>query len=426
MYVGFDDTDSVRGGCTTFLATDVVAGLQDAGYRLIGYPRLVRLNPNIPWKTRGNGAIALRIGIGSGEKSVIGDVSGEPIVCCSRQKGEPPIADIKSLLESAIGEHTREGAQPAYVLSPRKLPYALYRNAVRTIVSQEDVLTHLDGRAEYRLYGGGRGVVGAAAAIAWKPFDRTYELITYGDDKRLDRESVIAMDARCPTTFNNYDYRNAYVALLPKAPSPVFYGIRGDDVGELRRARELVGAAKEERWLIFETNQGTDAHLQKKELADAAPYESVIVRGTVDGEPRTIKGGHVVFSISANGHSVDCAAYEPTKEFRHVVKQLRHGDEVMVYGGVRAQPFTINLEKLKVERLADVIEKLENPVCPHCCKHMKSAGTRRGFRCVNCGARAGEEAARYVRVRRLLAPGFYEVPVIARRHLAKPLKRMRS
>ena len=28
---------------------------------VIGYPKLVRLNPNIPWKTRGNGAVCIQI-----------------------------------------------------------------------------------------------------------------------------------------------------------------------------------------------------------------------------------------------------------------------------------------------------------------------------------------------------------------------------
>jgi len=51
MWVGIDDTDSLKGGCTTYVATELVDKLK---YDLIGFPRLVRLNPNIPWKTRGN------------------------------------------------------------------------------------------------------------------------------------------------------------------------------------------------------------------------------------------------------------------------------------------------------------------------------------------------------------------------------------
>ena len=35
--------------------------LADEKYQIIGHPRLVRLNPNIPWKTRGNGAVSIKI-----------------------------------------------------------------------------------------------------------------------------------------------------------------------------------------------------------------------------------------------------------------------------------------------------------------------------------------------------------------------------
>ena len=65
LWVGVDDTDSLQGMCTTFLATEIIRDLTE-DFDLIGYPRLVRLNPNIPWKTRGNGAVCLRFGAGVG------------------------------------------------------------------------------------------------------------------------------------------------------------------------------------------------------------------------------------------------------------------------------------------------------------------------------------------------------------------------
>ena len=55
LHIGMDDTDSARGMCTTFLAYVIVDGLLARGAAFLDYPRLVRLNPNIPWKTRGNG-----------------------------------------------------------------------------------------------------------------------------------------------------------------------------------------------------------------------------------------------------------------------------------------------------------------------------------------------------------------------------------
>src|SRR4030043_511375 len=61
MHIGLDDTDSTRKGCTTYITALLVEKLQALGVIFIDYPNLIRLNPNVPWKTRGNGALCLRI-----------------------------------------------------------------------------------------------------------------------------------------------------------------------------------------------------------------------------------------------------------------------------------------------------------------------------------------------------------------------------
>jgi tRNA(Ile2)-agmatinylcytidine synthase len=149
----------------------------------------------------------------------------------------------------------------------------------------------------------------------------------------------------------------------------------------------------------------------------------VIVTGKVSSPPKTIRGGHVVFSIT-NGAEIDCAAYEPTKGFRNVIRQLQPSDTITVFGGVRRAPPTINIEKIKIIKLAAIHKKTENPLCPQCGKHMKSLGKNAGYRCHICRIKTSEEAATVQPIERTLTPGFYEVPVSARRHLAKPLKRM--
>ena len=60
MHIGLDDTDSTKGGCTTYLAAVLIKKLEKFNVHFIDYPGLVRLNPNVPWKTRGNGALCLR------------------------------------------------------------------------------------------------------------------------------------------------------------------------------------------------------------------------------------------------------------------------------------------------------------------------------------------------------------------------------
>ena len=57
---------------------------------------------------------------------------------------------------------------------------------------------------------------------------------------------------------------------------------------------------------------------------------------------------------------------------------------------------------------------------------MKSVGKNDGYRCRRCGIKTGAEKAKIVQIKRKLCPVFYEVPVVARRHLAKPLKRMKN
>ena len=421
MWIGIDDTDSMQGGCTTYVATEIIKELSRK-YDLIGFPRLVRLNPNIPWKTRGNGAIALHFGRGYGKRIEVGYI-GKKIF--AYEKGidifEDVSQEIKKIMEKQAFMHD-EKTNPAFVICKTKPSYSLYKKAVRSIVSIEEAKKEAKN-CIYKTYKNGRGIIGSIAAIAWKPYDRTYEIIAYGKEKWVDEESVIKMDKECKTCFDNYDYKNKHIAIMPHANSPVIYGIRGENVEELKKAMRMVVSSAIERWIIFETNQATDEHLQKKKIKDVRPYESVIVRGTVKKEPFVIKGGHVIFSIY-DGNEIECAAYEPTKQFRNVIKRLRKGDVITVYGGVREKPMTINIEKIKIEKLAKVYKKIENPRCPRCGKHMKSMGREKGYRCPKCGTKAGEKDAKYVIVGRELKQTFYEVPVVARRHLAKPLKRL--
>src|SRR3989442_3799682 len=98
LYLGVDDTDSLRGMCTTFLATELVRAL--GAWDLIGYPRLVRLNPNIPWKTRGNGAICLRLGRGRGGRFEVGEIDGSPVVAFESGDRSPPPEDPARLVQT--------------------------------------------------------------------------------------------------------------------------------------------------------------------------------------------------------------------------------------------------------------------------------------------------------------------------------------
>ena len=187
-------------------------------------------------------------------------------------------------------------------------------------------------------------------------------------------------------------------------------------------AKSLIKSEKIDSWMIFESNQGTDDHLKKKSIKDIKSYDSVITKGTVYNLPNTIKGGHVIFSIKDKTGIIDCAAYEPTKQFRDIIKKLIINDQAEFYGGVREKPLTINLEKINIKSLSNKIIKIENPICKKCGKHMKSIGKNQGFRCKKCGFKS--DKPKMEKIERKIKPGFYEVPVCARRHLSKPLKKM--
>jgi len=428
LVLGVDDTDSLRGMCTTFLATELVRALR--GWDLVGYPRLVRLNPNVPWKTRGNGAICLRLGRGRGPRFPVGRIDGRTLWAHPRaDRGPAPddLVDAVAGVVEAWSAFDDPKTNPAFVLLTRPPRPGLYWRAVREIVPKAEALAAIDGLGLRREYKNGRGVIGASAAAAWRPRDRTYEVLAYRERSRwgtrrgIDPDSVRAMDAAFPSTFNNYDPENDRVVIAPRTPCPVLCGIRGDDAGVLPAALASLRSERPDRWLLFETNQGTDDHV----IADpreARPRTSVSIAGEVAAPPRTFPGGHVVFPLRWR-EALDVVAYEPSKQFRRVVRALAPGDRVRVVGSIRETPRSLNLEKLELVSAAVVVAPAGNPRCPRCSRRMKSSGAVGPYRCRRCGSRRARSEAGW-RVRpRMIEPGWYEPPAGSRRHLSKPLKR---
>jgi len=60
VQIGMDDIDSPDGRCTTHFASIMAERLREWNVEWVDYPNLIRLNPSIPYRTRGNGAVALR------------------------------------------------------------------------------------------------------------------------------------------------------------------------------------------------------------------------------------------------------------------------------------------------------------------------------------------------------------------------------
>lgn len=429
MYIAVDDTDSREGMCTTFLATELIKEFTD--YQMLDYPKLVRLNPNVPWKTRGNGAIVLTFGKGSEKEKRIGYVDGDLWTFKgTHEKREKDFDRIKKVVEG-LAHFRSSNTNPGLILAERRPPRDLYEKAVKDVVELEDVLDDLDQNGfEYKGYGEKRGLIGASAALAWTPKDMTYELLTYrreekwGTSRELDEEDIRRLDDIIDGAFNCYDHEENKQAIAPNSPCPVLYGVRGEDSQELQKALDKIGEEEPERWVTFLTNQATDDHIQQALIKDMEPWNSVKIEGEVCSEPRSIEGGHVLFDVKDETDQITAAAYEPTKGFREIIKKLIVGDRVQLWGGVRKEPRTLNIEKMKILELEEKTVKIRNPECPECGKRMSSMGTDAGYRCKRCRTKADEDQAIREKVDRELNEKWYEVPVSARRHLSKPLKRM--
>ena len=415
LHIGIDDTDSPEGMCTTYLASQIISEFKDNGIELADYPRLIRLNPFARFKTRGNGGVSLKI--------------------CNDDKAGLAREIVLSYVEK-LSMFDCDNTNPGVIFYEGEITNEMREYAFRAIyefISIDDAEEF--GKAvgcEIHKFKKGRGIIGAIAAISLPLDDFTYELLAYrvpenfGTKRLIDYESVYRMDRETfPDTFENIDYSEDYIAIEPKTPCPVLYGIRSNTPEALDKAKNIVKVGEViDDWCIFKTNQHTDMHIQKasniKSMKQFGCYEVV---GEVKNKPKIIDGGHMFFYIFDESGEIECGAYEPTKDFRKTVSLLQSGDVIRVFGGIGKQN-TFNIEKFQVIKLNDV--EFKNPLC-ECGKRMTSAGKGKGFKCKKCGQKIKSNDKIPVKIKRQLKNNqFYETPVSARRHLSKPLCRMNS
>ncbi|MDD1666172.1 MAG: tRNA(Ile)(2)-agmatinylcytidine synthase [Methanomicrobiales archaeon] len=402
MWIGIDDTDSLLGMCTTYLAAVLIRRLIARGFYL-RQARLIRLNPNVPWKTRGNAAIALEV------------------------EGDPEVAfGVASRCVEEMADLSAEATEPGVAVSETKPPAAFYEKALRSFCERGEAVDALEAAgAMYRGWKGGRGLIGATAAIASTLPDSTWELLVYrrpdvwGGPRAIDRGSFFLADtATAPGTWDTVDRENDVVVCSPHTPDPVLFGIRGKSPCSVSLARAFIRTEPPGVEQIYLTNQGTDCHLVEGAIGELAEGHSYRVRGIVHGRAVTGRGGHVSLPIGEGELTLRCMAYEPTKGFRDVVRALIPGDEVEVSGSFKGG--SLNLEKLRlIEGTHDLVKR--PPLCSTCGKRMTSAGHLTGYKCRQCGGRAREGEVEILD--RGLVAGWYEVPPSARRHLAMPLAR---
>jgi len=415
--VAVDDTDSrERGMCTTYLAARIADRLGASSPDAVERVLLVRLNPAIEHKTRGNAALAVHTSVDPDRAYAI---AHEELAGSGPAPGGAAFEDPDT--------------HPGLVVAPGEpadVPDGVARfarDAARDRHDLDDALALIDEHG-YLAEGWkiGRGRIGALAAVgAWSAFeDWTYEHIAYrepdrwGTPRDVDHDSVFAAaDRGYPDAWDTVDRAEGEAVCVPHTPGPVLYGIRGDDPEVVRSVAADIESEPIERTRTFVTNQGTDAHLREGRVGDLADGRAYRVSGTVNEAPETKEGGHVFLELADGDASIQCAAFEPTKRFRDRVRALRAGDRITACGEVSGG--TLKLEKFAVRELRRT-ERV-TPACPDCGQSMESAGAEQGYRCRDCSTHAGGKATRTIE--RDLDVGWYEVPPCARRHVAKPLVR---
>ena len=430
LHIGIDDTDSIKGGCTTWLATEIIAELSE--FNLIGPPRLVRLNPNVPWKTRGNAAVALTFGKGVGSKTLVGEFGKEKIYMYTA--GRDMEYDKHAMLErisALVMDGSMPDSQPGIVISDVFLPEGLYWQGVTNIVTEEILSDAIEG-AISQGYRGSRGIYGAACSIAWtgsssksNGISHTWELIGYREKEKWGSKRDISASSvheigHLDGVFSCHD-SDGKVAMVPNSPCPVLWGFRGTEHKTLIDNFDNLGPEKPFRWILYKTNQATDDHLRTMEISDISDGDSVWLEVVVSSKPNVIKGGHRFFKVSdSEGSTVKCAAFEPSKTFRHAIDSLEVGDILIICGSFKKD--TINLEKIRLLELTKRFSKSANPVCD-CGRRTHSSGKGMHYRCKVCGKKY--DRPEMIEITPDLEIGWYEPPASARRHLTTPISLMR-
>ncbi len=414
LNIGFDDTDSPTGMCTTFLAYKIVDLLQKQKTEFLDFPKLIRFNPNIPWKTRGNGAVSLKI------------------------KTNQP-SKIKNQIKNLVSKYsdTKNGANPGLVFFESDLipsEFTKFSNlALWQLINRNNAKKFVKkNNLDFYYEGNGQGLIGAISAIGYDFHDHTLELLSYRKKRRFGKKRIISTDSvkkmqedTFPYTFNSFDTKRGRVLITPHGPDPVFYGVRGENVDSLVTATQILQSdEKLDGYMIFKSNQGTGDHLKNELNSETMkPYASGTLIGTVSNTPKITKGGHVFFTINSKNNEFWCAVYKETG-MSTIASNLIIGDKISVGGGVRKAsknfPRIINLEFIKIISLKKNLSQT-NPICKKCKKKMKSKGRNQGFQCIKCGAKNLKKTS--LEIPRQIKKQLYIPKISAHRHLTRPLQR---
>ncbi len=409
VQIALDDADSHYGGCTTYVTYRILRDLLREEIKPVSLPLLIRLNPYVPFKTRGNAATKF-------------------VVAVPEEK-VPSLIEMVLHLVNEYSERRGKASPGVAVLVSESLDVPselvwLYCKAVRDVVSF-DLVEKICEKANVKLFGG-RGRIGAAAALGAVAQDLTYELLVYGDPDaksklNLDFDYVKLVDILTnPLTFTNIDVDDRKILLTPAGPDPVLLGIRGDSplhvmlflLALLPHVYHLV-----EGWLMYRTNQATEIHIENA-LSPSYTYMPDRTCGLVVSTERT-ETRHVKARTS-RGHLF---AYRHLGRIASTL-ELCTGLVLEWWGGKRLclEGYFTYVEGLRI--LSSRLVELRNPRCPKCGCRLESAGRGR-LRCRKCNYMTESLDKELISTSLRQLEHLLVLPKVSEhRHLMKPLSRV--
>lgn len=427
IHIGIDDFDHQQYGCTTHAATYLLHKLSEKFQILLpDYPNLVRLNPSIPWKTRGNGAVALRILL---ECSRI----GEAVEFCAQV-----LLEYQSIIDGLAGSLPSQDAEPGLIIAVDPIPRVMarvYTMALTDVLLPSVVLEKLKRYENVYLLDAfkNRGVVGASAAVGWflVEGDYTYELLTYrskrlyGVKRCIERSSVENFDVISGSdAFNTVDRESGRILIESHGMDPVLYGVRGESPEVVKKALSIVRACEPiTAWTIFRSNQATDAHAVCRSIDELRIYTSSKLHVVIASKPEVLPGGTVVVKAFDATGAIDLAFFKPST-LTEVALDLCVGDEAVVQGHVKpwGRRMVFHVEKIQLVAVKSRYI-CRAPRCPVCRRRTEKIGWGKGYRCSKCDVVIMNPELECVCIPRSVQQRLYAPPSRAQKHLIKPVSR---
>ena len=408
--LAIDDTDSPYGGCTTYVLTQIIDALHSnfPEVKFIGYPRLIRLNPNVPFKTRGNGALAVFFKLNETHIMIYNLV-------------------LKIFKEESFAQAHRKENCPFLYFDKFQPGLSIYKDALVKIVDFQ-ALTKLGIETRIQI---NRGAVGAFSAVhADLTDDYTFELIAYRNSenltnkRKINKKKVYELAKKYQAkTFSSFDFSKNRELILPSGDDPVFLGIRGDSTTILEKmVKELSIEDQIESYMIFITNQGTGAHTKFPQMREDI-FSVVSMEVTLIDDIQILRGGHTKFLGRINLKSYTIIAFEPTKILCKSVQKLQKGDIIYIHGAFRKneEGVFISIEQIRIIDLVARYKK-STPTCLICNRKLRKKGKLKGYKCYTCKLQRWE--IEKLEVSNPFFPGeIIYASKSAQRHLTRPWER---